>query len=480
MSFAELNSVRVRLTLFAATLMALVAVAAFGLFYTQIHQTLARHLDAELVAEWHEFRNIYHDDGIEELQKEFHFEQLVLEDDGGFIRAYDEHGLDMRSGDLSAWGAAADPAVAVASLSDGQPVFDDAIGEHNRIAIRRLHGLIAPDTAVIMGYTAEEHSVVLGEIRRRFMYMILFLIGPVLGGAWLIARQTMRPVESVTRTAVEIAAGKLDRRVEVVGRGREPEALAAAFNTMVEHLLKVTREIKETNDNIAHDLRTPITRVRAASEALLASASASAADETRQVAADIIDECDNLLTIVNTMLDISEMEAGVKKLDLEALDFGELIREACELFAPAVEEHGIRLHASADIAAFVRGDRQLLRRAVCNVLDNSVKFSSPGGDVTIAVLRVGGMVEVTVSDSGCGIGAADLPRVFERFFRGDKARALRGNGLGLGLVKAIASAHKGDVTVSSEGGQGTVVCIRLPAWDGSRHPSSSQLMGTLV
>jgi signal transduction histidine kinase len=275
----------------------------------------------------------------------------------------------------------------------------------------------------------------------------------------------MRGVEAVTQTAVQIASGHLDQRVEVIGKGRELVDLASAFNTMVDHLLKVFHEIRETNDNIAHDLRTPITRIRAASEALLLERGVS--EHTRKAAAEAVSECDNLLLVVNTMLDISEMEAGVRKLDFENIDLTHLVQEACELFAPALTERRMHFSAEYNGSVCVRADRQLLRRAICNILDNAVKYSNENDELKVELSSMSDAAELTLRDTGCGIPARDLPHVFARFFRGDKARSLKGNGLGLGLVRAIASAHGGEVSLSSEVGKGTTVRIRLPLRSGA-------------
>lgn len=457
----RMNTVRMRLTVISATVMMVVATTVIVLVYSQLRRTLDQRLESALVAEWHEFQSIYQDGGIDALEKELGFEQRTLGPTGGFMRVYDGKQLNVPSTDLSAWGEAADASIAVNELRDEVPVLDDVQGEQNQVRVRRLHGLLAPGVGVVMAYGQEGNYTVLADVRNRFILLLAGISVPILIGSWLLARHTMRGVDAVTYTASRIASGQLDQRVQVVGRGRELVDLANAFNSMVDHLLRVFREIRETNDNIAHDLRTPITRIRAASETLLLDPDAS--ESTRKVAAEAVAECDNLLSAVNTMLDISEMEAGVRKLNLEDVDFRQLVEESCELFSPALAERGLALSCHFNGAVRVHVDKQLLRRAICNVLDNAVKYSERGCEISISLYSTSDGAELTVTDSGCGIAPNDLPHVFDRFFRGDRARSLNGNGLGLGLVRAILAAHGGDVSVSSELGRGTTAALCIPA-----------------
>ncbi|MDZ4858176.1 MAG: ATP-binding protein [Candidatus Hydrogenedentes bacterium] len=455
-----LNTVRMRLTAVSAAVMMIVAAIVILLVYSQLRQALDQRLESALVGEWREFQSIYRDGGIGALEKELGFEQHTLGPNGGFMRVYDNDGLDVPSADLSPWGAVAVASMPIRGLHVDSPVLDDARGQRNQVRVRRLHGLVAPGVGVVMAYSQEDNYAVLAAVRYRFILLLGGLSVPILLGSWLLARHTMRGVEAVTQTATRIASGQLDQRVEVVGKGRELVNLANAFNSMVDHLLRVFREIRETNDNIAHDLRTPITRIRAASETLLLDPHAS--EGTRKIAADSVQECDNLLSAVNTMLDISEMEAGVRKLTLEDLDFRHLVEESCELFSPALAERGVVLSCHFNGAVPIQADKQLLRRAICNVLDNALKYSDDGGALKVVINSSSDMAELTVTDTGCGIAPKDLPRVFERFFRADKSRSLKGNGLGLGLVRAILSSHGGELSLSSTLGTGTTVAMRIP------------------
>jgi signal transduction histidine kinase len=166
--------------------------------------------------------------------------------------------------------------------------------------------------------------------------------------------------------------------------------------------------------------------------------------------------------MINTMLDITEVEAGVGKLVMKEVDITRLVKEACELFQPVAEDKDITLICDAPPGCFVKGDIQRLQRLVANLLDNALKYTLSGGKVTITLSTDAGKAIITVIDTGIGISEKELPRIFERFYRGDRSRTQTGTGLGLSLARAVASAHGGSVTVSSTPGAGSTFTITLP------------------
>jgi signal transduction histidine kinase len=181
------------------------------------------------------------------------------------------------------------------------------------------------------------------------------------------------------------------------------------------------------------------------------------------MAASTIEECDRLLDMINTMLMISKTESGVNKLSREEIDLAGLIREACELFEPTAEDKKVSLSCEVPTRSHFIGDTRVIQRMLSNLLDNAIKYTPPGGTVSVSLSENDERgVVITVEDTGLGISPSDLPRIFDRFYRCDQSRSKPGIGLGLSLAKAIARAHGGDITVTSLLNQGSIFTITLP------------------
>jgi signal transduction histidine kinase len=276
-----------------------------------------------------------------------------------------------------------------------------------------------------------------------------------------MARRAVSGIEAVTQTAQKISGGSLEERVPVKPRGDEIDQLATTFNRMVDRMQTLLTEIKEMSDNIAHDLKSPVTRIRGTAEVTLTTG--TSVEDYENMAASTIEDCDRLLDMINTMLLISRTEAGVEKPANEKVEVSTLIRQACELFSPIAEDKNVSLNYRAAEQTPVSGDARLLQRMLSNILDNAVKYTPPGGKVEVSLTGAKNHnVTISVRDTGVGISEADLPRIFERFYRCDQSRSLPGTGLGLSLARAIARAHGGDITVTSAVDQGSNFTISLP------------------
>ena len=209
-----------------------------------------------------------------------------------------------------------------------------------------------------------------------------------------------------------------------------------------------------------HYLRTPMARLRGSAEQALQTADTEAC---REALADSLEESERVLTMLKTLMDISEAETGTMKLNLERLDLADSIRDVIDLYSIIAEEKKVTLHSDVPKELFLQADRPRLQQALANLVDNAIKYNSSGGRVDISACQKDQQVFITVKDTGMGIPAADIPRIWERLFRGDKSRSQKGLGLGLCLVKAVVQAHRGQVDVESQPGQGSVFTIRLPA-----------------
>ena len=362
---------------------------------------------------------------------------------------------------MQPWGYSRLPAKALRQPASGRSAVRRLPTNHSQYSAHVIYSPLGDDFVIELGLLADEEGVVLQNYRQVFVMSsaMFVLLSFLLGG--VMASRVLRVVLNVTETARIIAEGSWGLRVPKGNRQDEVADLADAFNDMIQRIQKLVAELRDVTDDIAHDLRTPIARMRAAAESSLDDPAAS--EEARELAGSVLEECDRLLQLINTMLEISQMEAGARPFDRQTLDLAELAEDVFELFRPAAEDKGIDVRTELSGPLVVSGDRQRLMRAVAHIVDNAVKYTEPGGEIRISCARRNGKAEVTVSDTGIGIAESDLSRVFDRFYRADQSRAGTGHGLGLSAARAICVAHGGAVTVASAPAEGSSVSISIPA-----------------
>jgi signal transduction histidine kinase len=244
------------------------------------------------------------------------------------------------------------------------------------------------------------------------------------------------------------------------------DQLASTFNQMLGRIETLITEIKEMSDNIAHDLKSPITRIRGMAEVTLTTG--KGIEEYESMAAGTVEECDRLLDMINAMLMITKAEAGLHRPDEQEVDMARLVRDACELLETVAEDKGLSLTCITPETFPLVGDAQMIKRILSNLLDNAIKYTPSGGSVEVALSEKDGTeAAVTVQDTGTGIPLEDLPRIFERFYRCDHSRSQPGTGLGLSLARALARALEGDIAVTSTLGQGSTFTLTLPRHKGT-------------
>jgi signal transduction histidine kinase len=280
-------------------------------------------------------------------------------------------------------------------------------------------------------------------VRTTLLWAGLVALGIGLLGGTLMSRNLLRRVELVNRTSERVMAGNLSDRVPLGGSGDEFDQLAGNLNRMLDQIERLMTAMREVTDDVAHDLKTPLARLRARLElALIGPADGAAAGEAIRAA---IDEADRLLATFNALLGIAEAEAGGRDR-MTVVDLCEVARTAVEFYEPVAEERGFSLSLATEPGIMVRGDRHLLSQALANLIDNALKYAGNGA-VSIGVSRRDGRAAVEVADSGAGIAAAEREVVFDRFVRLEPSRSTPGNGLGLSLVRAVARRHGGTATL---------------------------------
>jgi signal transduction histidine kinase len=293
--------------------------------------------------------------------------------------------------------------------------------------------------------------------------LVLFasIVAIGLAGGALFTWSALQPVHALAGAVQQILrTGRTDTRVPVGDDSDALGRLSVLFNAMLDRIDAVVAGMRGALDNVAHDLRTPLTRLRGIAETALQSDDPAT---LREGLADCLEESDRVASMLSTLMDISEAETGTMQLRLESVSLGELLRHTVDLFEDVVEDRRLAINAELQEDVFVRGDKSRLRQVFTNLVDNAVKYTPSGGRITLRATRDGADAMVLVSDTGTGIAPDDLPRIWERLYRGDKSRSERGLGLGLSLVKAIVEAHGGTVTVESQLNHGSTFTVRLPA-----------------
>lgn len=311
-----------------------------------------------------------------------------------------------------------------------------------------------------VGRSADNRAVLLAPLRRAFGAVGVTVLALSAVVATVLAWQTTRPLREVSETARRILdTGDSAARVRVPNGSGELAALVRQLNTLLDKNAAHVRVLRETLDNLAHDLRTPLSRLRGTAELALQDSQDPA--EARAALADCVNECDRVLHLLEALLDVTAAEAGALKLDLHRLDVRTLTEHAVDLYREVAEEKKITLTLDQPTPAEIEGDPIRLGQAINNVLDNALKYTPTGGHVALATRIEPEAVVVTVTDDGPGVLSSEREAIFRRLYRSDASRSRRGHGLGLSLVKAIAEAHGGSVAIDDAPGCGARFTMKL-------------------
>jgi signal transduction histidine kinase len=316
---------------------------------------------------------------------------------------------------------------------------------------------------VQVGKDIEDRQEILEDFRETTLAVMIpiILIG-LAGGAILAARAT-RPIRRLIETTQSIVdTGRMDARVPMGKSDDELDQLVGLFNRMLGRIEGLIKGMRGALDNVAHDLRTPITRLRGIAEMALRS-DGQRPQDCREVLADCLEESERVATLLNTLMDISEAETGTMNLRLEPLDVSSLIEEIVELYDHVAEDKEITVSVDCPNDITMIADLNRMRQVFANLLDNAIKYSGPKTSVAIDADERNGQIVIRVRDHGSGIPPGEISKIWDRLHRGDASRSQPGLGLGLSLVQAVVRAHQGRVGVQSQPGVGSAFTLYLPS-----------------
>lgn len=436
------------------------SIILFGLLYYLVFTYLKRSDRDEIQTRTEEYANVYQSEGIEALKREILREQEVSRRNPFFARIAGERNNTLF---LSI------PASLM--FLDVRHLEDQQLRTGEEWSILRVQDVrermemksvsLVDGSFLQIGRSIKNRQALLNSLGNSFvMIMILGILLGLAGGSFLALR-TLRPIRNLIQAVRSIEGGKMDARVPRGSARDELDDLIVLFNGMLGRIEALISGMRAALDNVAHDLRTPMARLQGIAE--MALQSEGSPSDQREALIDCKEESERIVTMLNTLMDISEAETGVMKLHVQKVNISALIDSVTDLYRYVAEEKNIAVRVNAPQIFYLNVDRNRLQQVLANLLDNAVKYTPRDGEIAIEVHREGQHLFISIKDTGRGIPLQELPRIWDRLYRVDKSRSERGLGLGLSLVRAVVQAHKGSVEVSSELGKGSCFVVYLPA-----------------
>ena len=450
------RTVGFRLTIWYSGMFILSMSLLFGLTYFILSASLKRQDHEMIQSRLRELSTVYAQGGVEALEREMTGEKKFKKSDAFFVRVSDPANRTVFLILPYQWAEFDLKALEEKSLDGWLELASRTGKEILEVASARL----AFGYALQVGKSTEDREKILRNFRRIFVAALIPLVLLGFVGGIFLSQRALRPIRELTETVRSISSGKMDARAPALQSRDELGDLIVLFNSMVEKIQRLIRGMGESLDNVAHDLRTPMTRMRGIAE--IALRSGGDAETCREALADCLEESERILGMLNTLMDISEAESGTMTLAPREVKVREVIEKVMDLYGYVAEEKELHFETSCPPDLCFVVDPLRMGQALGNLVDNAVKYTPLGGRVEVAAEQEGDKVLLAVKDTGIGIGPEELPRIWDRLYRADQSRSHKGLGLGLSLVKAIVEAHKGEVGVSSEPGRGSTFTLRLP------------------
>ena len=449
-----------RLTFWYLTIFILSSVSLFMLTYFLISSRLRTQDHQTIELKINELKAVYKIDGLEALKREVEVDKKFGEANPYFIRTADHLGRTLFLVLPYQW-----VRFDLKALENIKPLEDTGWTylplEDHRNELEIASTSLDRDFLLQVGKSNEARNKVLKQLRQ----IVIFITAPLVlfgfAGAAMVAFRALRPIRHLIQTVRAVDLGQMDARVPSSRTGDELDELVNLFNQMLTRIASLIKGMKDSLENVSHDLRTPLTRLRSTAEMALQNNPTPAG--LKDALSDCLEESDVILRMLNTLMDISEAETGTITLRREEVSVSSLVNQVVDIYSYVAEEKNIQLLTRYPEGLYVLVDPDRIRQVIANLLDNAIKFSPDFGRVELEAEAMDKQIIFTVKDSGCGIAPDDLPLIWDRLYRSDRSRSERGLGLGLSLVKAIVMAHKGSVDVTSEQGKGSRFVISIPA-----------------
>lgn len=403
-----------------------------------------------------EYATRYQAGGLPALARAIEFEQRSGQREPLFVRLIGPFEDVLLYSLPQTWGA-----FDLSELAGGPNDIWGQVRARDRAAVLEVATLpLGGGTVLQVGKTSETRNQLLSNFRRVLLLGAAVAVAIGIAGGIFLTRSTLKPLREL-RDAVQriLRTGQTDDRVPVHGTDDAVDELSGLFNAMLARITTLIHGMRNALDHVAHDLRTPMTRLRVTAEAALATSDPA---RHREALSDCLEESDRVLSMLTTLMDISEAETGTMKLNVSAVDIAKLAAEVAAVYEDTAEDAGVALSVQVPEHLTVTADRDRLRQALANLVDNAIKYTPRGGQVSVTAWQGPGGVSLAVRDTGAGIPEHEIPRIWDRLYRGDQSRTTRGLGLGLSLVRASVEAQGGTVTVDSHPGRGSTFTITLP------------------
>ncbi len=455
-----------RLTLWYSGLFVTGVLILFILFYYLLSASVKKKDTLLIQEKLSRYQSIEFDQGIAKLVDHLRVEAALNRQAGFFVLLTRSDGFPLILTTPSEWKSTLSPTDQLPTLKNesspslfnaGPRFYLDEI-QPREDEIEYFGRFLSSGDTIIVGISMEGREEYLEQYRDVFILIIIpvFLIG--MTGGLLLARRFLRPVKDLNQAIDKVHSGKMDICIPLKNTGSEFEQLAGSFNQMISRIKTLVDGMGEALDNIAHDLRTPLFRMRSIIESTIQT---DDAPQYREALLDCAVESGRITEMLKVLMDISEAETGTMQLYPTRVDLIRLIEETIAIYDYLAEDKKISISTELPASCLLDIDPGRIHQAIANLLDNAVKYTPSGGDIHISVNETDIEVELRITDSGIGISEKDQSRIFDRLFRADASRSQRGQGLGLTLVQAVVKAHHGEIHVESQLDKGTCVIVLL-------------------
>ncbi|MCK5100423.1 MAG: HAMP domain-containing protein [Desulfobacteraceae bacterium] len=456
------NTIAFRLTLWYAGIFIVSSCIMFFLFSFSVYKIMLQKIDLDLKENVKVFSQVISREGINGARRFSITKARAAGEKVVFYRLLYSTGEVFASSHMLYWkNIKADKNILNQVILSNKHSFQTVETNSKGDNIRILYDFVAQGVILQTGVAMESYLKFLNIFKIVFAGSMGFILlfSAIIG--WFMAKKALSGVEKITETAKKVSGASLDSRVPETGNEDELDQLAKTFNQMLNRIEDLIISIKEMGDNIAHDLKSPVTRIRGLAEITILNE--NSIEEYKKMAASTIEESDRLLDMINTMLLISKAESGDAQFVFEEINISEIIDNACELFTALAETNNIDFKYQIKDNIIINGDKKMLQRAFSNFLDNAFKYTEKYNSVEVLLSETEKkFITIEIKDTGIGIEKINFEKIFNRFYRIDPSRSEKGSGLGLSLSLAIIKEHGGKIDIVSEKGFGSKFIITLP------------------